>query len=391
MPNILEIQAYTFFRFGRKKIHNRGTQRFTVHVSQIQCDLKDIAYYIKKKQGFPRITDIGVMDIFLGGQGLSFDMKVATADEKDRNRIFRVENVKVKIKNLNIVLKESNHKTLFNFFKPLLLSAVKPAISKAAEVQIRRSFDQLDEQMWLVQKEYNKAKEAAKDQPPEETENTINMYIHAIEKRITQRNEDAKKRSADVKVCSLPHMPTNVEVNVTYTKETSMFPNIRFPGGISTKAEKYREIALEGDEWQSPIFDLGTAKATPIPEPKKITRKSPHQCSRSTISERANDATFSHSGEPQASCRRFSDSAHSLQDTGLGSVAGPAGATAGYISLNSGGYDNTSQSTGNSGGYNLGGGLTTPGSHLQQDPMLMPHTDAKDTHVASQNSSRQVY
>src|SRR5438046_1344268 len=100
MPNILEIQVENFFRFGRKKIYNRSTHRVSVHVSQIQCDLKDVAYYIKKKQGFPSIKDIGVMDLFLGGQGLSFDMKLVTADHKDRNRIFKVENVKVKIQNL---------------------------------------------------------------------------------------------------------------------------------------------------------------------------------------------------------------------------------------------------------------------------------------------------
>src|SRR5277367_82598 len=79
MPNILEIQADTFFRFGRKKIHNRNQHRFSVHASQIQCDLKDVAYYIKKKQGFPSLKDTGVMDVFLGGEGLSFDMKLATA------------------------------------------------------------------------------------------------------------------------------------------------------------------------------------------------------------------------------------------------------------------------------------------------------------------------
>src|SRR5271170_5956835 len=173
MANILEIQADTFWRFGRKRIHNRNQHRFSVHASQIQCDLKDVAYYIKKKGGFPSLKDTGVMDIFLGGQGLSFDMKLATAAPKDRNRIFKVENVTVKIQNLNIVLKKSNHKLLFSIFRPLLMAVVKPAVAKAAEVQIRRTFDKLDEQMWLVQNEYNKAKEAAKDQSPEESSNMI--------------------------------------------------------------------------------------------------------------------------------------------------------------------------------------------------------------------------
>lgn len=200
MPNILEIQADTFFRFGRKKIHNRSQQHFSVHCSQIQCDLQDVAYYINKKQGFPSIKDTGIMDLFLGGHGLSFDMKLATADSKDRNRIFKVENVKVKIQNLNVVLKKSNHKTLFSIFKPLLMGIIKPAIVKAAETQIRKSFDQLDEQLWLVQKEYNKTKEAAKDQPPEETPSMLSMYLQAIQKRIIELKEKSKEKTSDVKV-----------------------------------------------------------------------------------------------------------------------------------------------------------------------------------------------
>ena len=80
------------------------------------------------------------------------------------------------------------------------MGVVKPAIAKAAEVQIRKSFDQLDEQMWLVQKEYNKAKEAAKDQPPEETANMLKMYINAIEKRITTLKEEAQKKTSNTKV-----------------------------------------------------------------------------------------------------------------------------------------------------------------------------------------------
>jgi hypothetical protein len=199
-PNILEIQADTFWRLGRKKIYNKSTYRFSVHVSQIQCDLKDIAYWIRKKRGFPSITDHGIMDVFLGGEGLSFDMKLALADAKNRNRFFRVENVKVKVQNLNIVLKKSNHKALFNAFKPILMGVVKPAIAKIAEIQIRRSFDQLDEQLWLVQNEYNKAMEAAQNQSAGETTNMLSMYVQAIEKRITDLKEEAHRRTAVTKV-----------------------------------------------------------------------------------------------------------------------------------------------------------------------------------------------
>jgi Protein of unknown function (DUF4449) len=68
--------------------------------------------------------------------------------------------------------------------------------------------------------------------------------------------------------------------------DSSLFPDIHLAGGISTQAEKYRQMAREGDEWRSRVFDIGNAKAqSAIPAPKKITRKSPHQNSRASINE----------------------------------------------------------------------------------------------------------
>jgi Protein of unknown function (DUF4449)/Family of unknown function (DUF5923) len=356
MPNIFEIQADTFWRFGRKKIYNKSTHRLSVHVSQIQCDLKDVAYWIKKKQGFPTITDQGVMDIFMGGHGLSFDMKLVTADSKDRNRFFKVENVNVKVQNLNVVLKKSNHKALFTFFKPLLMGVVKPAVAKATEIQIRRSFDQLDEQLWLVQKEYNKAKEAAKNQPPEETANMLSMYVQVIEKRITEIKEGAQKQAGVTKVIRLSNPPVNLyQVNVPNTKETSMFPNVHLESGISTKATKYRQMAREGEEWRCPIFDIGSANAsTKISEPKKIARKSPHQHSRATINE--------------GPTRK-----------GPGGINDPVE----YMSLNSGGVDGAQKTSAiGAGGNGYQGRMSTAADSVQT---AVDQDDFEGTHVGKYN------
>jgi hypothetical protein len=58
-------------------------------------DLRDVSYYVKRKQGFPSITDLGVANIFLGGSGLSFKMKLSTADKSDRQNFFKVDKVSV--------------------------------------------------------------------------------------------------------------------------------------------------------------------------------------------------------------------------------------------------------------------------------------------------------
>lgn len=58
------------------------------------------------------------------------------------------------------------------------------------------------------------------------------------------------------------------------TKQDSIFPNVHLPGGISSKATEYKELALKGDSWESPIFKLGSASVTPdIPSAQEIRRK----------------------------------------------------------------------------------------------------------------------
>jgi hypothetical protein len=68
MPNIFEFASDNYFRWGRKKIANKNHNSVTLSVSGIQMDLRDVAFYIKRKQGSPKLTDSGVADIFLGGK-----------------------------------------------------------------------------------------------------------------------------------------------------------------------------------------------------------------------------------------------------------------------------------------------------------------------------------
>ena len=64
------------------------------------------------------------------------------------------------------------------------------------------------------------------------------------------------------------------KVNMAMTKHDSIFPNIHLQGGISSKATEYKNQALEGDSWRSPIFKLGSAStSSDIPETTNVTRK----------------------------------------------------------------------------------------------------------------------
>jgi len=263
MPNILEVANDNYFRWGRKKVANTNKNSIQLSVSGIQMDLKDVSYYVKRKQGFPSLTDTGIADIYLGGSGLSFKMKLSTADKKDRQNFFKVDKVDVDVKNFNIKLQKSKHKILFAIAKPTMLKVIRPALQKVLEKQIKDQVHELDSLLYQVKLEADRAAEEVKNNP-EQAENIYSRYVSAFQKKFLQGKKKAEEINAKTKV------------NMAMTKQDSIFPNIHLPGGISSKATEYKETATKGDSWESPIFTLGSAsKSSNIASAPKVTSK-PH-------------------------------------------------------------------------------------------------------------------
>jgi hypothetical protein len=271
-PNVLEFGSDNYWRWGRKSITNKNKNKVMLSVSGVQMDLRDVSYYIKRKQGFPSITDKGVMDIFMGGTGFSFKVEMETADRARENNVqthfFKVNKIETDIQNLQIKLKKSNHKLLFNMFKPLLLKVMRPVIQKVLEKQIKDSVNQLDGMLYDIKVEADKAEAEAKRNPdPEHLQNMYQRYASAANSRIMQgkqKKEQLKEKTKDT------------QVNMAVTQHDSIFKNISLPGGISSKATEYKELAAKGDKWESPIFSIGSAKeSTSLPTLPKVTRK-PH-------------------------------------------------------------------------------------------------------------------
>ena len=155
--------ADNYVRWGRKKVANMNRHSIMLSVSGIQMDLRDVSYYVKRKQSTPKITDQGLADIFLGGSGFSFKIKLSTAEKSDQQNFFKVDSVNVDVKNFNIKLKQSKHKILFGLFKPFMLRVLRPALQKAIEKQIKDQVHQLDTLAWQVKQEADRAqKEVSK-------------------------------------------------------------------------------------------------------------------------------------------------------------------------------------------------------------------------------------
>ncbi|CAK3807544.1 hypothetical protein DOTSEDRAFT_69547 [Lecanosticta acicola] len=274
-PNMFEFGSDNYWRWGRKGFTNKNKNKVMLSVSGVQMDIRDVSYYVKKKQGFPSIADKGIMDIFLGGSGLSFKVAMETADKSDKQHFFKINTVHVDIKNMNIKLKQSNHKLLFGLFKPVLLKVMNPAIQKVVEKQIRDNVHQLDAMLFQVKKEADRATEEAKANPdPENIQNIYQRYFNAFQKQMQkgQNKKEEVKQSAEDK-----------KVNMAVTQYDSIFPQVKLPGGISTKATEYKELAAKGEQWESPVFSIGTGKeSTSLPRVSQPVRK-PHNTAQGTV------------------------------------------------------------------------------------------------------------
>ncbi|KAL3476368.1 hypothetical protein BJX99DRAFT_142095 [Aspergillus californicus] len=274
MPNVVEFGSDNYFRWGRKKISSKKDNKIMISVSGIQADLKDVSYYINKKQGFPSITDTGIMDIFLGGEGFSLKIAASTAQKKDRQNFVKLDKVTVKLDEIDIKLKKSSHKVLFSVFKPLLFRTVRPVIQKVLEKQVRDAFTKGDAFAYDVHQEAKRVKSHVQENP-EDAPNVYNRYLNALRGKMEQGRQQAQKAAQ-----------RDTKVQTTTTLKGSLFPDIKLPGGITTKATEYDEIARKGERWESPIFSIGSAsESTDIPKLDNITRK-PHSTAESQLRDR---------------------------------------------------------------------------------------------------------
>lgn len=338
-PNSFEFGSDNYFRWGRKTVTSKNKNKVMVAVSGVQMDLRDVSYYVNKKQGFPSLKDTGVMDIHMGGSGLSFKIAMETADPSDRQHFFRINTVTVDIKSLTIKLKQSKHKLLFNIFKPLLFAVLRPAIGKILEKLIKDQVHNADSKAYAIHKEAERAAQAVQNDP-ENAPNIYSRYVTAAQKTMLQNKSKVEEVAADKKA------------NVAMTQMDSIFPKIKLPGGISTKATEYKQLAAKGDKWESPVFGIGSApESANLPRIAPVSRKAHNAATggvrgpqnlepgRSTFGQaqpRTNATTNGSTGFGNEVSQAFSGSAtddYTLKNSGVAPNGGLTAGSTGHTTL----------------------------------------------------------
>ena len=125
------------------------------------------------------------------------------------------------------------------------------------------------------------------------------------------------------------------------TQHDSIFKNIKLPGGISSKATEFKELAAKGDKWESPVFGIGNAsESSDIPKLTPVSRK-PHNAASGGVRGGSNlqssGGNLSSPGQGQGS-----NAASHGYNQGVGASTATTG-TPGYASTNgnpAGGFGN---------------------------------------------------
>lgn len=100
------MDAHNYLEFSPyDAIPDREAHEVKFTFSQIQADMRDVAFYFHKKSGLPKIKDSGLADVFLGGEGLTVKVHLVGAG-KDTSSVFHVMNVAVKVESLKFSVRD---------------------------------------------------------------------------------------------------------------------------------------------------------------------------------------------------------------------------------------------------------------------------------------------
>ncbi|KAL0948737.1 hypothetical protein HGRIS_008869 [Hohenbuehelia grisea] len=129
-PNVVSFETKNYVKFSPyNAIKDEGHHEITLTFGQIQADMRDVAFYFRKKTGMPKLMDTGLADVLLGGEGLTATVHLASAD-RDRSSVYHVKQVNVKIDTLKFSIRDSRHDALYKIIKPIATGLVKKQIQK---------------------------------------------------------------------------------------------------------------------------------------------------------------------------------------------------------------------------------------------------------------------
>ncbi|GLB36910.1 putative protein of unknown function (DUF4449) [Lyophyllum shimeji] len=240
-PNMVSLEAHNYVKFSPyRAINDEQSHRFTLTFAQMQADMRDVAFYYKKKTGVPKMKDSGLMDVLLGGTGLTATVSLVSAGQ-DRSSIFKVEDVHVKVDALNFSVRDSKHEFLYKTLKPIATTLIKRQIQKAVSDALVTGLEYVDGQLVRVR---DRMEAARAEEGEGRTQALQNLF-----KR--------EKREAEAAAAAPPPGPPPSQFKVVANKRHSLLQQAGHPAGwVNRAAELKGEVVEKGQDWRSEAFNI---------------------------------------------------------------------------------------------------------------------------------------
>ncbi|KAE9410064.1 hypothetical protein BT96DRAFT_953289 [Gymnopus androsaceus JB14] len=242
MPKLYGNRNKNWVKFGKWNASNTtSTNKHTLqlHMSHIQTDMRDVAFYFRKKSGLPKLKDSGLADVLIGGEGLSATIHLESTS--DPTTLFDIKNINVK------------HDILYKTLKPLATGLIKKQVQKAVADGIRTGLEWLGEELVTVKDKMNEARAGTGDD-----EEDVSRW---------QAMQEAFKRRESSSV-SMSRSGSSSQFKVVSNKRNSILANAGHPSGwvnrLDEKEKTIKEVPagenITGETWKSKAFDVQCLK-----------------------------------------------------------------------------------------------------------------------------------
>ena len=149
-PNVIELESHNRFTFSPysqiNKTLDTQAHKLRVGFSQIQADIRDVAFAFRRKSGFPRLSDSGLADVVIAGKGISGDVEIETVHGR-RDAVFKINHINVKIDTLKFGIRGSKHDFIYKFIRTAATGVIKKAITVAMQSAIRTALEHAHDQL----------------------------------------------------------------------------------------------------------------------------------------------------------------------------------------------------------------------------------------------------
>lgn len=163
LPYRLRIDNHNKVEFlNAYKFESDYSNQITVKIEGLTLAVRDAGFYIRKKTGFWKFADSGLVDLIMDGPGIDIevDLQMSTEDEDEdvtKDALFIVKDVRVKIHKLDFSTSGTKHGWLIGLVKPFIRGFIRRQVGLAVGAALKEQLTYYEYQLRMLQHRFKTA------------------------------------------------------------------------------------------------------------------------------------------------------------------------------------------------------------------------------------------